>query len=121
MSPDDDSARLRSAASLLVKGGTLTGEPCPKCGGVQVSIADNMSCINCGHETKIGMSQTRTEKDASAQEFAGLASVPKLIEERIVILAADIRTEIDISAQKQKAELLESYLRILERTRSLLS
>ena len=106
---------------MLVKGGTLIGDPCPKCGGVQVSIAENISCINCGHAAKTGISQIRTEKDASAQDLVDLASVPKIIEEKIVLLATDIRTESDISAQRQKAELLESYLRILEKAKSLLS
>jgi hypothetical protein len=43
-----------------------------------------------------------------------------LIEEKIGLLAAEIKSESDISAQKQKADLLESYLRILEKTKSLI-
>jgi hypothetical protein len=55
-----------------------------------------------------------------AQGSVGLASAGLLIEEKIVALAAEIRAESDISTQRQKAELLESYLRILEKTKSLL-
>ena len=121
MSSEDNSGRIRSAASLLVKGGTLTGEPCPKCGGVQVRFADKTTCINCGNEIKAGTTQkVEPEKTMPAQGSVGLASAGLLIEEKIVALAAEIRAESDISTQRQKAELLESYLRILEKTKSLL-
>jgi len=114
--------RIKTAASLLVKGGTLTNEPCPKCGGVQVRFADKTTCINCGNEVKTGAqpkADTKEEKKP-AQESAGLASAASIIEEKIAIVAAEIRAESDISVQKQKAELLESYLRILEKTKSLI-
>jgi hypothetical protein len=43
-----------------------------------------------------------------------------MIEEKIVLLASEIRVEDDVSMQRQKAELLERYLGILEKTRSLI-
>lgn len=128
---EDSAARIRSAASLLVKGGTLTNEPCPKCGGVQVRFADKTTCINCGNEVKAGAATTAAiiaqppkaeEKAAPAPQAPSspnLSSAASLIEEKIALLAAEIRSESDISLQKQKAELLESYLRILEKTKSL--
>ena len=121
MSAEDNTTRIRSAASLLVKGGTLTNETCPKCGGVQVRFADKTTCINCGNEVEAGTQiKTREEKITSAQASTGLASVASIIEEKIVVLAAEIRSENDISVQKQKAELLESYLQILEKTKGLI-
>jgi uncharacterized Zn finger protein (UPF0148 family) len=123
MSSEDSAGRIRSAASLLVKGGTLTSDACPKCGGVQVRFADKTTCINCGNEVKAGgaaQKAAESEKVAPAQPSSGLASAASLIEEKITVLAAEIKTESDISVQKQKAELLESYLRILEKTKSLL-
>ncbi len=122
MSSEDSAGRIRSAASLLVKGGTLTSDACPKCGGVQVRFADKTTCINCGNEVKAGgaAQKAESEKVAPAQASSGLASAASLIEEKITVLAAEIKTESDISVQKQKAELLESYLRILEKTKSLL-
>lgn len=127
---EDSAARIRSAASLLVKGGTLTNEPCPKCGGVQVRLADKTTCINCGNEVKAGAAAAAIiaqppkaeEKAAPAPQASSspnLSSAASLIEEKIALLAAEIRSESDISLQKQKAELLESYLRILEKTKSL--
>ena len=126
---EDSAARIRSAASLLVKGGTLTNEPCPKCGGVQVRLADKTTCINCGNEVKAGAVAAAIAQPPKAEEKAApapqapsspnLSSAASLIEEKIALLAAEIRSESDISLQKQKAELLESYLRILEKTKSL--
>jgi len=120
MSSEDSAGRIKSAASLLVKGGTLTSEACPKCGGVQVRFADKTTCINCGNESKIGSPQAEPEKPAPVQGSAGLASTASIIEEKIGLIAAEIRSETDFSAQKQKAELLESYLRILEKAKSLM-
>ena len=128
---EDSAARIRSAASLLVKGGTLTNEPCPKCRGVQVRLADKTTCINCGNEVKAGAAAAAAaiaqppkaeEKAAPAPQAPSspnLSSAASLIEEKIALLAAEIRSESDISLQKQKAELLDSYLRILEKTKSL--
>jgi uncharacterized Zn finger protein (UPF0148 family) len=120
MSSEDNAGRIRSAASLLVKGGTLTSEPCPKCGGVQVRYADKTTCINCGNEAKTDVTQkAEHERTPPTKGSTGLESAALLIEEKIGLLAAEISSESNISVQKEKAELLESYLRILERTRSL--
>ncbi len=118
MSSEDSAGRIRSAASLLVKGGTLTSEACKKCGGVQVRFADKTTCINCGNEERAG-AQQKMEK-APAQGSAGLASMASIIEEKIALIAAEIKSESDVLAQKQKADLLESYLRILEKAKSLM-
>ena len=129
MSDDSSSARIKSAASLIVKGGTLTSEQCPRCGGVQVRFGDKTTCINCGNEVKAGGDKApaqpnQAEKAAQAQQqqqpSSGLASAALLIEEKVAQLASEIRAESDISVQKQKAELLERYLRILEKTKSMI-
>jgi uncharacterized Zn finger protein (UPF0148 family) len=114
---EDHAARIKSAASFLMKGGTLTSEACQKCGGVQVRFADKTTCINCGNET--GTRQDPAPAKASVHAPSGLASVTLIIEEKIAAIAAEIRSETDISLQKQKAELLESYLRILEKVKNM--
>jgi uncharacterized Zn finger protein (UPF0148 family) len=45
-----DSGRLKEAASLLTKGGTLINEPCDLCSSVQVKFRDKVICVNCGNE-----------------------------------------------------------------------
>lgn len=119
MSTDNDSARLKNAASLLMKGGTLTGEPCEKCGGVVVRFGAKASCVACGAESatkhQVPINKVQSESTA-APDLQTCASV---VEKKILQLSSDIGTEEDLAAQKQKAELLETYLRILEKVRSM--
>jgi uncharacterized Zn finger protein (UPF0148 family) len=122
MSSEDNISRIKAAASLLVKGGTLTSEACQKCAGVQVRFADKITCINCGNEVITARDQLKAEPDKApiVQGSAQLISAASLIEEKIALLASEIRLENDVSIQREKAKLLESYLRILEKMRSLI-
>ncbi len=116
-------SRIKAGASLLASGGTLTSEPCHKCRGVQVRFGDKITCINCGNEVNTGGgTQPKAEGDKAtpAQRSAVLTSAASLIEEKIAVLASEIRVENDISMQRQKAELLERYLGILEKTKNLI-
>ena len=128
-SSEDNLSKIKAAASLLVRGGTLTSEACDKCSGVQVRLADNITCVNCGkvvsteraHLTK-ETDQIGGEPERSSQlSSSHLTSAARLIEEKIAMLASEIRLEHDISIQRQKAELLETYLRILEKTKILMA
>jgi uncharacterized Zn finger protein (UPF0148 family) len=123
-SSEDTANRIKTGASLLANGGTLTSEPCPKCSGVQVRFGDKITCINCGNEVNIAASiKPKAEQDKvvpPARRSTVLASAISLIEEKIVSLASEIRVENDISTQRQKADLLDKYLGILEKTKNLL-
>jgi uncharacterized Zn finger protein (UPF0148 family) len=121
-SSEDNVSRIKTGASLLANGGTLTSVPCPKCSGVQVRLGEKITCINCGNEVNTAGSQPNAERDkaAPARASAVLTSAASLIEEKIALIASEIRAENDISMQRQKAELLERYLTILEKTKSLI-
>ena len=125
-SSEDTANRIKTGASLLANGGTLTSEPCPKCSGVQVRFGDKITCINCGNEvntTAAASIKPKAEQDKvvpPARRSAVLASAISLIEEKIALLASEIRVENDISTQRQKADLLDKYLGILEKTKNLL-
>ncbi|MFL6476807.1 MAG: Sjogren's syndrome/scleroderma autoantigen 1 family protein [Nitrososphaera sp.] len=123
-SSEDDTFRIKAGASLLSKGGTLTSEPCSKCKGVQVRIGEKTTCINCGNEVNtVSPTEPQVEREnntTTARKPAVLASVTNMIEEKIVILASEIRKDDEIFVQKEKAELLERYLVILEKVKSLL-
>jgi UPF0148 protein len=119
-----NSGKLKDAASLLLKGGTLINDPCPSCTGVQVRFQNENICINgCNPQDLIGKA-TRTESGVTNDEVKKNRntnkSLPKsIIQEKIILLIQQIRDENDISAQKIKADLIESYLRILEKTATL--
>lgn len=106
----NDGGKIKSAASILLKGGTLVSEQCQKCGGVQVRFGGKTSCINCGEESK--RQAVQVQKPQATDSSAA-------IERKISELASQIGDEKDLSIQKQKADLLETYLRILEKMRSL--
>ena len=115
-------SRIKTGASLLAKGGTLTSEPCHKCSGVQVLLGDRITCINCGNVVNTGGIQPKAERDKGvpARRSAVLTSAASLIEEKIALLASEIRAENDISMQRQKLDLLDRYLGILEKTKNLI-
>jgi uncharacterized Zn finger protein (UPF0148 family) len=124
-SSEDNVSRIKAGASLLASGGTLTSEPCHKCGGVQVRLGEKITCINCGNEVNTARTQPKAEREEAAavapvRRPALLASVVTLIEEKVALIASEIRVENDISMQRQKAELLERYLGILEKAKSLI-
>jgi uncharacterized Zn finger protein (UPF0148 family) len=126
-SSEDNVSRIKTGASLLASGGTLTSVPCPKCRGVQVRLGEKITCINCGNEINTAAAaaagnQPNAERDKAAPARASsvLTSTASLIEEKIALIASEIRAENDISIQRQKAELLEKYLTILEKTKSLI-
>ena len=117
-----NSGKLKDAASLLLKGGTLINDPCPSCTGVQVRFQNENICINgCNPQDLVGKA-TRTESAVNNEEVnrntnRGLAK--SIIQEKIILLIQQLRDENDISAQMIKADLIESYLRILEKTATL--
>ena len=124
----EDAGRIKTGASLLASGGTLTSEPCPRCNGVQVRLGDKTTCINCGNEINTASSSStanpKLEREKAAtpvRRSAVLTSAASMIEEKIALLASEIRAEDDISLQRQKVELLERYLGILEKTKSLIA
>ena len=127
-SSDENVGRIKKGASLLANGGTLTSEPCPRCKGVQVRLRDKITCINCGNEVNTDVARLQTEREREreqekatpARTSAGLTSAASMIEEKIALISSEIRVEDDVSMQRQKAELLERYLGILEKTRSLI-
>jgi hypothetical protein len=95
-----------------------------------VRLGDKTICINCGNEIKeavrggggggrLGLEREQ-EKPSTPRISQALTSTASMIEEKIARLTSDIRIEDDLSLQRQKVELLEKYLGILEKTRNLI-
>jgi uncharacterized Zn finger protein (UPF0148 family) len=109
----EDGSRIKSAASALLKGGTLVSDQCEKCGGVQVKFGDRVTCINCGNEVLPGSPAPK------ASPAATIGSAASAMEAKVSALAQELRDERDTAVQRQKVELLEACLRILEKMREL--
>jgi uncharacterized Zn finger protein (UPF0148 family) len=120
-SNDQKSAKLKDAASLLLKGASLTNEPCPKCRGVQVKFKNKNICVNCDDsKSSSGLVPQPALSVGKALKPRGSERIPSsIIEEKIVLLIQELRDESDLSIQKAKTDLLETYLRILEKIQAL--
>ena len=58
-----EDGNIKSAADLLLKGGTLLSNSCENCGGVQVRFKENIVCVSCGRKVKeISVTQMEEEQ-----------------------------------------------------------
>jgi UPF0148 protein len=120
----DKSADIKNAAALLLKGGSLISEPCSECGGVQVKFKENIICVNCRSKqsiTKHFNSNPMQHKRSSMLQVNServeveIAPARFIIQDKILKLASEVRDEADLAIQKQKADLMNTYLDILQK------
>lgn len=129
MSTDDmrsyESSAIKNAAELLTRGASLINEACPECRGVQVKFKDVITCINCGHEQKRSkdVSSIHSKQQSILEDKGGSKSNPlEFIEDKVtdkIVKLINILDDEDLSEEKKRADLLELYLRIIEKTRQL--
>ena len=126
---------IRTAAVLLTRGGTLIREPCESCNGVQIQFGNKLTCINCGNTREIEkkndtISRSTSDYDKEKYRPTHDASIKLTsdtyenefhdrlctsVKERILDLIPDSKIDKSISEELTKAQLIEIYLRILER------
>ena len=113
------SADLKKAASILLKGGTLTNDQCPKCQGVVVRYLGKDTCVACGYEGS-PLGDNGGHETVEAQ--TGIESAPRtssdalvsLVTDKLLMVAGELKGDSDIGSQQRKADLVETYLRILQ-------
>jgi uncharacterized Zn finger protein (UPF0148 family) len=136
-------SNIKSAADLLLKGGTLLSDSCAKCKGVQVRYKDETICVSCGRKIK-----ETTNKDVTQQQQQQIADeqqqhsisdstlsqkkkefkVPtvfdssitntmntKIITDKINFLITTLENENDILIQNTKLDLISKYLQVLDK------
>lgn len=133
---------IKSAADLLLKGGTLLSNSCENCGGVQVRFKENIICANCGRKIKeLNVTQIEEEKKKKkitsnnnnnsnsglSQEIkvqstvdnssdVKLTSYKRVIYKKITLLIASLENDgDDILVQNAKLDLVSKYLDIFEK------
>lgn len=122
----NESSAIKKGAALVIKGGSIISEPCSKCGGVQVRFKGKVICVNCGNEQKehtVASNLSNPEPitfDKPGSTQIGLEAAEYIIQDKILILIREILDDKDIAIQKQKIDLIEMYLRVLEKTRNLM-
>jgi uncharacterized Zn finger protein (UPF0148 family) len=75
-----DSGRLKEAASLLTKGGTLINEPCDLCSSVQVMFRDKVICVNCGNEKSAYKESYSVQQNQQENQQSGIHDRGKVLE-----------------------------------------
>lgn len=138
------SSNIKSAADLLLKGGTLLSDSCAKCKGVQVRYKDETICVSCGRKIK----ETTTNNDVTQQqqqiedeqqeqqhsipdtnlskkkEFKGPTvfdssitntMYTKIITDKINFLITTLENENDILIQNTKLDLISKYLDVRDK------
>jgi uncharacterized Zn finger protein (UPF0148 family) len=138
------SSNIKSAADLLLKGGTLLSDSCAKCKGVQVRYKDETICVSCGRKiketTKNDVTQQQQIEDEQQQQQqqhsitdSNLSKkkeykVPtvfdysisntmntKIITDKINFLITTLENENDILIQYTKLDLISKYLEVLDK------
>ena len=107
----DESAGLKKAASLILKGGTLTNDQCTLCRGILVRFEDKEICVSCG----------RQSDETAAQEVkhvvsapADMESVAAIVRQKIHEAAEELKGDRDVESQRRRAELIEAFVRLLQ-------
>jgi uncharacterized Zn finger protein (UPF0148 family) len=137
-------SNIKSAADLLLKGGTLLSDSCAKCKGVQVRYKDETICVSCGRKIKettnkdaTQQQQIEDEQEQQQQQYSIPDSnlskkkefkVPtvfdssitntmntKIITDKINFLITTLENENDILIQNTKLDLISKYLEVLDK------
>ena len=137
-------SNIKSAADLLLKGGTLLSDSCAKCKGVQVRYKDETICVSCGRKIKETTNKDATQQQQQIedeQEQQQQHSIPdsnlskkkefkvptvfdssitntmnrKIITDKINFLITTLENENDILIQNTKIDLISKYLEVLDK------
>src|SRR5918993_1167508 len=138
-------SNIKSAADLLLKGGTLLSDSCAKCKGVQVRYKDETICVSCGRKIKETTNNDVTQQQQQQQieneqqeqqhsipdsnlskkkEFKGPTvfdssitntMYTKIITDKINFLITTLENENDILIQNTRLDLISKYLEVLDK------
>jgi uncharacterized Zn finger protein (UPF0148 family) len=132
---------IKSAADLLLKGGTLLSDSCAKCKGVQVRYKDETICVSCGRKIKETTNKDVTQQQQQIEDEQQQHSIPdsnlskkkefkvptvfdssitntmntKIITDKINFLITTLENENDILIQNTKLDLISKYLEVLDK------
>ena len=100
--------RMKLAAELVRKGGTIMGEPCQQCGGIQVRYRGKVYCA--GHEDLSSVLKTEGVSFDTVIDRTREVLVVKLNE-----AASLLEMEKDAAAQDRLVSLMSKYFDLLQK------
>ena len=98
---------MDNAVEIMRKGGTLLGDKCPRCGGVQVKYKGRVLCI-AEDDLSENLQATTVSNDAT------LSNLRNVVIEKIDIISTSLGKEHDVSKQAMLADLLQKYVTLLK-------
>jgi uncharacterized Zn finger protein (UPF0148 family) len=100
--------KMKRTSDILLKGGKLLGESCPKCGGLLLQYQGRTVCVNCDNINEIGKNMVVSTMDMTLR-------IQSLVSKKIEEVAQNLEKEEDIEKQTHLAELLLKYIEILRK------
>jgi UPF0148 protein len=104
------------SADLLLKGGTLLQEACPRCGGVQIRYQGKVYCLaedNIEDITK--SSAVPAQKEAPAKTSESSSTLRKMLEEKLATVTKQLDATTDIQEQTKLLDLISKYIETLQK------
>ncbi len=122
---NDYSSHIKNGAELLLKGASLLKEPCEICNGVLLDYKNTIICVNCKKEIEKSKPSIKLEtgnrmengENSDKDEILDKKTFQYCIDHlQIKIISSIERLKIDEDyyIQKNKLDLIESYIRILK-------
>ena len=100
--------KMKLAAELVRKGGTILGEPCQQCGGIQVRYRGKVYCT--GHED---LSEVLKEEEVSFDTV--VARTKEVLVAKLNEASALLEGEKDPATQDRLVSLMGKYYDLLEK------
>tara|TARA_B100001179_G_scaffold156405_1_gene114257 strand:- start:2341 stop:2700 length:360 start_codon:yes stop_codon:yes gene_type:complete len=98
---------MDGAVEIMKKGGTLLGEKCPRCGGVQMKYKGRVICI-----AEDNLSENL--KTSKISDDTTLSNLRDIVIEKIDIVSNSLSKENDVSKQAILVDLLQKYVLLLK-------
>jgi uncharacterized Zn finger protein (UPF0148 family) len=115
---------IKSAADLLLKGGTLLSNSCENCGGVQVRFKEIIICASCGRKIKEingkEIEEEKKKKGTSISSSINNSSSISSKEMEVKSSSNDYDYDDDISSSSNNNIKLKPYKRIIYKKITLL-
>ena len=100
--------RMKLAADLVSRGATMLGEPCPKCGGIQVRYRGKVYCTSHDDLSGVTAGPTLSQEGVETQMRDVLLA-------RLNDAAGALASEKERDKQKQLVELMAECYGLLQK------
>lgn len=133
VSMTDENDLVKRAATMLLNGATLLGQPCPYCKGVRVLKDGDALCVNCGQEPEerqlpqdcsdngtISDGANMTTADAKTRDYerdTAYNDMIGILEDKLVTLSKELAAETDRQKEIEILDSLSATLSTLEKAR----